>query len=191
MERLSTEISAGVVIPVERYYFSLPTGRAHTSHDVPHFPKPGTQVCMCPLSLRTLLSLCHSVHFSPSVTGRHFSPLHHSIVENIFNILKTGNTYIDDITQLTTEFTQQNLLTELTINSGDESLIVTREKVNGHIYHGFIDRQVVLPEPVRLATTCVYTYLLIGDDFPFQIKGFSILKVFSISYAKFHMTSLV
>ena len=41
MERLAVEISAGVVIPVERYYFSLPTGRAHTSHEVPEFPRPG------------------------------------------------------------------------------------------------------------------------------------------------------
>ena len=41
MERLAVEISAGVVIPVERYYFSLPTGRAHTSHEVLEFPRPG------------------------------------------------------------------------------------------------------------------------------------------------------
>ena len=41
MERLVVEISAGVVIPVERYYFSLPTGRAHMPHEVLEFPRPG------------------------------------------------------------------------------------------------------------------------------------------------------
>ena len=34
-------IAAGEVTPVERYYFSLPTARAHTSHKVPEFPRPG------------------------------------------------------------------------------------------------------------------------------------------------------
>ena len=47
MERLATEILAGVMVPVERYFFSLPTARAHTSHSVPEFPKPGVCVCVC------------------------------------------------------------------------------------------------------------------------------------------------
>ena len=41
MELLSAYIAAGVVAPVECYYFSLPTARAHTSHKVPEFPQPG------------------------------------------------------------------------------------------------------------------------------------------------------
>ena len=41
MERLRADISARVVTPVERYYYSLPTGRAHTSHEMLEFPQPG------------------------------------------------------------------------------------------------------------------------------------------------------
>ena len=43
---------------------------------------------------------------------------------------------------------QRNLMTELALDPSDESLLVSREKVNGHIYHMFKDAQVTLPEPV-------------------------------------------
>ena len=39
-------------------------------------------------------------------------------------------------------------MTELALDPSDESLLVSREKVNGHIYHMFKDAQVTLPEPV-------------------------------------------
>ena len=60
----------------------------------------------------------------------------------------SGNTFIDEITEHLTDFVQRNLMTELALDPSDESLLVSREKVNGHMYHMFKDGQVALPEPV-------------------------------------------
>ena len=62
----------------------------------------------------------------------------------------SGNTSIDEITEHITQFVQRNLMTELALDPSDESLLVSREKVNGHIYHMFKDGQVTLPEPVSV-----------------------------------------
>ena len=47
MELLSVNIATGVVTPVARYYFSLPTAWAHTSHKVPEFLRPGGWANAC------------------------------------------------------------------------------------------------------------------------------------------------
>ena len=60
----------------------------------------------------------------------------------------SGNTFIDEISEHITQFVQRNLMMELALDPSDESLLVSREKVNGHIYHMFKDGQVTLPEPV-------------------------------------------
>ena len=92
MERLAVEISAGVVIPVERYYFSLPTGRAHTSHEVLEFPRPGgwgqhthvqTDINVVQYTLTHVPCLVFSA-------GRHFTPLRSVLVEEIQKVLQTG-----------------------------------------------------------------------------------------------------
>lgn len=124
MERLATEILAGVMVPVERYFFSLPTARAHTSHDVPEFAKP----------------------------GKHFTPLHYTIVDELKRMISSGNTYIDEMTQKVTKFVQATMVTELALDPSNESLMVTREKINAYIYHLFKDKQVSLPEAVTILT---------------------------------------
>ena len=115
-------------------------------------------------------------------SGRHFTPLHSVLVEEMHKVLQTGeqaeqwplhlhqitphhtlthshslshtntcpsgNTFIDEISEHITQFVQRNLMTELALDPSDESLLVSREKVNGHIYHMFKEGQVTLPEPV-------------------------------------------
>lgn len=73
------------------------------------------------------------------------------LVDEIHKILQqTGNTFIDEITEHLTDFVQRNLMTELALDPSDESLLVSREKVNGHMYHMFKDGQVALPEPLSI-----------------------------------------
>ena len=60
----------------------------------------------------------------------------------------TGNTFITEVTEHIAQFAEGNLAVELALNPSDESLQVSREKVNGHIYHMLKDGKITLPEPV-------------------------------------------
>ena len=55
-----------------------------------------------------------------------------------------GNSFITEVT----EHIAQCSLVALALNPSDESLQVSREKVNGHIYHMLKDGEIALPEPV-------------------------------------------
>ena len=91
--------------------------------------RPDSGHCTHTRSLHTTHPLTHT----PRLTHAHAS---------------SGNTFIDEISEHITQFVQRNLMTELALDPSDESLLVSREKVNGHIYHMFKDGQVTLPEPV-------------------------------------------
>ena len=95
--------------------------------------------------LDTLTSTFHVAH-SPSHIPHLLQTLHFSLPTPP----PSGNTFIDEITEHITQFVQHNLMTELALDPSDESLLVSREKVNGHIYHMFKDGQVTLPEPVSV-----------------------------------------
>ena len=95
--------------------------------------------------LDTLTSTFHVTH-SPSHISHLLQTLHFSLPSPP----PSGNTFTDEITEHITQFVQRNLMTELALDPSDESLLVSREKVNGHIYHMFKDGQVTLPEPVSV-----------------------------------------
>ena len=62
----------------------------------------------------------------------------------------SGNTYIDEISEHIAQFVWLKLMVELALNPRDASLWVSREKVNGHMYHMLKDGQGTLPEPVSV-----------------------------------------
>ena len=62
----------------------------------------------------------------------------------------TGNTFITEVTEHIAQFAECNLEVELALNPSDESLQVSREKVNRHIYHMLKDGE-ILPVPVGVA----------------------------------------
>ena len=62
----------------------------------------------------------------------------------------SGNTFIDEIYEHITQFVWLKLMVQFTLNPSDESLLVSRKRVNGHMYHMLKDGQVMLPEPVSV-----------------------------------------
>ena len=62
----------------------------------------------------------------------------------------SGNMFIYEISEHIAHFVEDNLAVEFALNSSDESLRVSRKKVNGHIYQMLKDGQVMLPEPVSV-----------------------------------------
>ena len=62
-----------------------------------------------------------------------------------------GNTVITEVAEHLVQFAECNLEVELALNPSDESLQVSREKVNGHIYHLLKDGEIPLPVPVGVA----------------------------------------
>ena len=59
-----------------------------------------------------------------------------------------GNTFISEVTKHIARFAKYNLPVELALYPEDESVQVSREKVNGHIYYMLKDGKITLPEPV-------------------------------------------
>ena len=65
-------------------------------------------------------------------------------LSNMHTHATAGNSFITEVT----EHIAQCSLVALALNPSDESLQVSREKVNGHIYHMLKDGEITLPEPV-------------------------------------------
>ena len=61
-----------------------------------------------------------------------------------------GNTFIDIMEKHIAQFVKNNLPVEFALNPSDESLRVSRKKVNGHTYHMLKDGQAKPPEPVSV-----------------------------------------
>ena len=59
-----------------------------------------------------------------------------------------GNTFISEVKEHIAQFAEFNLTVELALNPEDESLQVSREKVNRHMYHMLKDGKITMPEPV-------------------------------------------
>ena len=84
-------------------------------------------------------------------SAKHTQQSSHLVLHALSNMHKhpnAGNTFITKVTEHITQFAKYNLEVELALNPSDESLQVSREKVNGHVYHLLKDGEITLPEPV-------------------------------------------
>lgn len=121
----------------------------HVSHTGTHFiPLHSTLVEEIQRLLQTGVQVPNTHTLAVCTQSSHLIIQH--ALSNMHTHATAGNTFIAEVTEHIAQFAECKFPVESALNFmfRNESLLVSREKVNGHVYHMLKNGEIRLPKPV-------------------------------------------